>query len=114
MTAEQLSLDQLAGKKNQDSKWLINFLSGKDWITAHEILVSIGVPPTENNKRRLRLAADQSGGHVAGHQRGYKLVEQMTNDEYNWWRNEWLKAADNIRARVVESDRVFYARQSAN
>lgn len=97
---------------SQNVEWLVEFLSGRDWITAAEILAECRLPVTENHKRRLRSFADASGGRVAGHQKGYKLVKAMTGEEYQWWRNEWLKAAGNIQARVVESDKIFYGRQA--
>lgn len=77
-----------------DVEWFVDLLTGRDWITAGDILNEVGINPTapaENLKRQLRRLADGSGGRVAGHQRGYKI-------------------ADALRARVIESDRIFYGR----
>ena len=93
--------------------WFVEFLAGKDWITAAEILADCGRPVTENEKRKLRAWADLSGGRICGHQKGYKLVTSMTHEEYQWWRNEALKASDAIRSRVLESDKVFYGKVAA-
>jgi len=100
-----------AGSRN--AEWFVAFLEGRDWISASEILLELGQPATENMKRKLRKLADVSGGRICGHQKGYKLVLSMTREEYGWWRSEALKAADSIKSRVLESDRVFYGRAAA-
>jgi hypothetical protein len=97
---------------NTNVEWLVTFLQGRDWTTAAEILAANQLPVTENHKRRLRAFADASGGRIAGHQKGYKLVKAMTGEEYTWWRNEWLKASDSIKERVIQSDHIFYGRQA--
>jgi hypothetical protein len=95
-------------------EWLVKFLDGRDWITAAHILVLLKkAPDSENEKRRIRALADASEGRICGHQKGYKLATSMTNVEYTWWRNEWLKSSDAIRARVMESDKIFYGRKAA-
>lgn len=91
-------------------EWLVEFLRGRDWIRAAEILREIGREPTENEKRRVRAWADASEGRVCGHQKGYKLTTSMTHEEYTWWRNELLKTRASIDGRLVETDRVFYRR----
>lgn len=92
-------------------EWLVDFLQGKDWMTAGEILRQVQRPETDGNKRRLRMLAAASKGRVAGGQRGYKRVEEMTVEEYNHWRN-WMKSqSDEMTARILEADKVFYRRQ---
>ncbi len=98
---------------SQNVEWFVAFLQGHDWITAAELLRECNLDVTENNKRKLRALAEASEGRICGHQRGYKLTTTMTHEEYNWWRNEWLKADAAIQARVVQSDKVFYGRQKA-
>lgn len=93
-------------------EWFVAFLAGRDWLTAKAILDEIGQPPTENLKRKLRSLADASAGRVCGHQKGYKLCRSMTAEEYQWWRNEMLKMSDAIKARVLESDKIFYGRSA--
>jgi len=113
-TTEQAELPlykEAAGSANVE--WFVQFLQGRDWITAADILKEVFRPVTENEKRKLRGLADASEGRVCGHQRGYKLVQSMTQEEYNWWRNEVLKAVGALQGRVVESDKVFYSRKAA-
>ena len=98
---------------SRNVEWFVEFLEGRDWITAGDVLEEIGQPVTENSKRKIRAWADASGGRICGHQRGYKLVKAMTGEEYQWWRNEALKMADAVRARVIETDKVFYGRKKA-
>lgn len=100
-------------KSSLNVEWLVKFLEGRDWIMAKDILAEVGRPGTENQKRRVRAWADASGGRVCGHQKGYKLTTSMTHEEYNWWRNETLKGASSIQARVIESDKVFYSKKAA-
>lgn len=112
MTAEQPALPMFkSAPDGADSDWLVGLLAGRDWITARQILQLLGMEVSENHKRWLRKLADESQGRIAGHQQGYKLVRAMTGDEYQWWRNEWLKADASIRDRIREADIVFYARQ---
>ena len=55
--------------KSVNVEWFVGFLQGRDWMTAAEVLQTIGRPQTENEKRRLRAWADASEGRVCGHQR---------------------------------------------
>lgn len=100
-------------KGSRNVEWFVSFLEGRDWIVAAEVLREAGQEVTENNKRKVRSWADASGGRVCGHQKGYKLTGSMTHEEYQWWRNEAIKMADAVRARVIETDRVFYAKKAA-
>lgn len=95
-----------------DAEWLVTLLADRDWTTARELLVLLGLPVTENHKRWLRKLADESKGRIAGHQRGYKLVREMTGEEYQHWRNEWLKAITATQHRITEADGVFYGRKA--
>jgi hypothetical protein len=97
---------------SKNVEWFVAFLEGRDWITANDIFKDLGYTTvTENNKRKLRALADASAGRVCGHQKGYKLTRSMTKDEFDWWRNEILKISASLKARVVESDIVFFGRQ---
>jgi len=96
---------------SRNVEWFVEFLAGRDWITAEDVLKAAALPVNENNKRKIRRLADRSGGRVAGHQRGYKLTVSMTKEEHDWWRNEWLKSARAIQRRVIEVDIIFFARQ---
>jgi hypothetical protein len=115
MTTAQKELPMFAeAAGSQNVEWFVAFLEGRDWVVASVVLEELGHVPTENLKRRLRSLADGSEGRICGHQRGYKLVKAMTGAEYQFWRNEALKASDAIRARVLESDKVFYGRATTN
>lgn len=112
MSAEQPALPMFATvPEGADAEWLVRFLTGREWTTAREVLVLLGLPVTENHKRWLRKLADESKGRIAGHQQGYKLIGAMTSTEYHHWRNEWLKADASIRDRIREADIVFFGRQ---
>lgn len=92
---------------------LLDVLADGQWKTAAEVCVALGLEPTDNNRRKVRLLADASGGRVAGGQRGYKLVERMEATEFQHTRNWLLSQAREMTRRVLEMDRVFYRRQPA-
>ena len=90
---------------------MVMLLQGPDWRTAGELLVAMGKEVTEGNRRWLRELAHGSEGEIASGQCGYKLVREMTVEEYNHFRN-WMKAqADCMTGRILRSDKVFYGRQ---
>lgn len=91
--------------------FMIELLKGQDWRTAADLLKAIGCNDSESARRSLRNVAQASEGQIAGGQLGYKLVSEMTQEEYNHWRN-WMKSqADEMTARVLASDKVFYRRR---
>lgn len=93
-------------------EWLIELLDGRDWTPVDEILKAAQKPISEYNKRWVRKLAQRSKGRVGGGQNGYKLIRQMTSEEYQRWRN-WMKSqADEMTARILQADKVFYRRQA--
>jgi len=94
-----------------NAEWLVDQLRGNDWLTAKQILELIGRAACEDNKRWLRALAAASKGRIAGGQRGYRLVEEMSGEEFNHWRNWMKRQADFMTARILEADKVFYRRQ---
>ncbi len=90
---------------------LLDVLADGQWKTAVEVCEALGLEPTDNHRRKVRLLADASGGRVAGGQRGYKLVSRMEASEFQHARNWLLSQAREMNRRVLEMDRVFYARQ---
>jgi hypothetical protein len=94
----------------QEVDWLVERLSGAGWRTAAEILADAGLAATDARKRRLRQLADRSGGRIGGGQLGYKLVSEMTREEFEHTRR-WLNhQAEEMKRRVIEMDRVWFAR----
>jgi hypothetical protein len=63
--------------------------------------------------RKIRALAAASKGRIAGGQRGYKLIGEMTRDEFNHWRNWMLSQSAEMEARVVAADKIWFARQPA-
>lgn len=109
MTQAELPFSRAAMKT--DGQWLVRFLAGRDWMTAEEILVAQGREPTEAARRQIRAAASNSSGLIAGGQKGYKLILALTAEEYRHYRN-WMKSqADEMTARILASDKLWYARK---
>jgi hypothetical protein len=92
--------------------FVVNLLAGRKWITAAEILKEIGRPVNEGNKRWVRAMAEASRGRIAGGQHGYRLVKEMTAEEYGHWRNWMNHQSEVMKRRVIEGDKVFYGRTS--
>jgi hypothetical protein len=89
---------------------VLEILDGRGWMLAADLLRAMGITVSESNKRKLREIANQSEGQIASGQDGYKLVRDMTADEYNHFRNWMKRQADQMTARILRSDKVFYQR----
>jgi hypothetical protein len=114
---QEFSLERPKPKVSGAAKVLAELLReasrrGNGWMTASEILVEIGRPVNEGNRRWLRDLANESQGEIASGQLGYKLVREMTGEEYNHFRNWMKKQADEMTGRILRSDKVFYGRQA--
>lgn len=110
--ANEFQLPLFTAKPGSENvRFLVEMLAGQDWLNAREILGLMGRADTESNRRGIRALAEASEGKVAGDQRGYKLVKEMTGDEYNHWRNWMTRQAEKMRRRVVEADHIFYGRK---
>ena len=89
----------------------MRYLRDRDWTLSAQILGDLGRASTDTHTRWIRALAKASEGRIAGGQKGYKLVMNMTLDEYQHWRN-WMKSqADEMTARILEADKVWYSRQ---
>jgi len=93
-------------------KFLVELLTGKGWMTAKEIIAAIEEKTQRQVPDRLvRALASASQGRIAGGQKGYKLVQDMTHEEYNHWRHWMSSQADEMRRRVIEADKLFYRKK---
>lgn len=88
---------------------VVHLLRGVNWATAEEILVGMALPVTESAKRRIRKIASDSGGRIAGGQRGYKLVQEMTAEEFGHF-DRWMSHQETeMQRRRLEASRVFHS-----
>jgi hypothetical protein len=111
--AAQMELGTLPEKEAADPNVLrmILLLKGRDWTTADELLKILGLVPTETNRRKLRVWANESDGRIGSGQLGYKLVRAMTAEEYNHFRNAMASQAREMQRRILSSDKVFYRKK---
>jgi hypothetical protein len=80
-TAQPDLFDQPQHAADADLRWLEEFLrGGKCWFTAGDILLSLGRPASENNKRWLRALANASAWIISG-QSGYRHIENCSPEE---------------------------------
>jgi hypothetical protein len=91
-------------------RWLIETLRGRGWMTASELLEVANRKVTETEKRKVRSWCRASEGQVLGNQQGYRLMDGMTYEEFQHWRNTRLAAADEDKRAVLEADQRWYAR----
>ena len=115
---EELSFERAKQEREErtriaaDVMRMVLLLEGRGWMLADALLEEMGEERTESRRRWLRKLAAASEGRIAGGQEGYKLVREMTAEEFNHFRNAMKSQADEMLARVVASDRVFYARKA--
>jgi hypothetical protein len=100
------------GEDHPNIEWLVRLLEGRDWTKCDDILCAAGKEVGEYGRRWVRRLAQRSKGRVLGMpgQPGYKLTTGCTAAEYRHWRNVMKSQADEMTARVIAADRVFYAR----
>lgn len=113
LTFKPQAAPAIPGVTPANVEFLIAQLRGHDWQTAQHIGERIGwttpgTPLAENEKRWMRACASASEGRIAGGQKGYKLITDMTAEEYAHWRNAMMSQSDEMRQRVIDSDRVFF------
>lgn len=78
-----------ADKAAKDVQWLENLLAGAGtWMLASDILLSIGWPVNDANKRWVRQLASQSMEIISG-QKGYLHTTAASAEEVNHSAN-WL------------------------
>jgi hypothetical protein len=103
-------LDFFATDKPADAAWLIEHLRGRGWVNAGAILREIGAPDSDAARRRLRATAEASEGQVASGQGGYKLVQEMTKEEFDHFCAWMLSQAGKMQRRITLAQKVFFAR----
>jgi hypothetical protein len=94
--------------EGEDAAWLENLLKqARAWVTATEILYSIGKPASEDQKRWLRRLASASCWIISG-QKGYKHIEHATAEEID-------HCANGLESQAKEmSDRAGGIRRNAH
>lgn len=94
----------------EEIEYFVQMLEGKDWTTAEQLLEGLQRPVDENHKRRLRLIAHASGGRIAGGQGGYKLVVNMTAEEFGRIDAALSGQEASMARRRIEMANVFHSR----
>lgn len=110
----ELELPLFRAEPEKDYSWLMEILrssGGSGWLTAKQILDVTGQKDTDQNRRSIRAIAEISNGQIGAGQKGYKLVELMTIEEYNGYRNWMLSQTEKMQKRILASDKIFYARK---
>ncbi|MES2219375.1 MAG: hypothetical protein V4587_00225 [Acidobacteriota bacterium] len=97
---------------NPNVALFVSLLEGRSWVPAKQILIEMEKPVTEDSKRWLRALRRASTGRIAGGpgMPGYKLVLEMTAEEYGHWRNTMRSQTREMLRCVLQADKVFYRR----
>jgi hypothetical protein len=74
-------------------------LVSRDWMTAADILRSLGRPDTETDRRWVRKMAEDSGGDIISGQRGYRHTNTATIDEKCHAGNWLISQGNKMRER---------------
>lgn len=85
---------------------LVRLLRGMGWRTARQLTPLLDLPNTETGRRAVRDIADASQGQVAGGNEGYRLVVEMTEDEYQHALARMRKMGREILQRAAEMEAV--------
>lgn len=93
---------------------MIEFLSDGHWHRSSQLLKQMGLPFTDNNRRKLREIAENSDGMIAGGQAGYKLIELMTPEEFNHWYNWMRSQVRKMLRRTILSAKRYYRQHPRN
>lgn len=102
---EQLELSMRKGPKRPDPSELVAFLRGKGWMKADRIAQLTGW-----NDRDIRDLASASDDVISSPGRaGYKLLAEATREEYDRYRNGRRSQAREMIAKVIRTDRKFFA-----
>ena len=109
-SAQQLSLAfERQHAINAQAGELAAFLQGRGWMTAREICASL-----HWSDREVREAASTSDEIISyPGSPGYKLLKDCTKEEYDRYRDARKSQARDMIAKVVRTDRIFYARRAA-
>ena len=95
-------------------EWLVGILAGKDWMRAEAILQAEGLPVNETSKRRIRRLASESRGRIGSGQLGYKLIREMTAEEFGHF-DRWMAHQEaEMQRRRLEASRVFHSSTASN
>lgn len=104
--AEQLELKMRKGPARPNPAELVAFLQGKGWMKADQIAGQTGW-----DDRFIRDLASASDDIISSPGRaGYKLLAEATREEYERYRNGRRSQAREMIAKVIRTDRKFFAR----
>ena len=102
----QNEFDFTTGPKVPDASGLESFLRGKGWISAKDIAGQTGW-----NDRAIRKLASASDRIISAPGiEGYKLLAEATQEEYHHYRNARRSQVRSMLAKVIRTDRIYYAR----
>lgn len=95
-----------------DVEQVVALLKREHQLTAAEIAERLGLPPTENSKRKVRAIAKAARPGIVScaNSAGYMLLERCTLDEIWACINTWDKIERDARLTKAEYLRVYHAR----
>ena len=90
--------------------WLVNYLRGRRWVFARQILGALNISPTEDNKRWLRRVREATQGRVLGGpgMPGYMLLNEMSQDEFRHWRETMRSQAREMDLQIIQAEKRYH------
>jgi hypothetical protein len=90
--------------------WLVEYLDGKPFTPAANILQAMGMAATEDNKRWLRSVRVASGDRVIGGPGfpGYMLLKQMTIEDLQHWKRSMISQAKAMITAAIRTEKLHH------
>lgn len=92
------------------AEWLVEYLTGKPFTPAANILQAMGMTPTEDNKRWLRTVRAATGDRVIGGPGfpGYMLLRQMSIEDLQHWKRSMISQAKDMIRAAIRTERLHH------
>ena len=103
-----MQLDLRMGRPQGDRHnvaWLEEWLRGRGWVLARDILVANGMAATDAHRRWLRALAEQSA-EIASGQAGYALVTEISVEEIRHTATWYISQAKKMIRRGIALQRL--------
>lgn len=92
------------------AEWLVKFLAGKEFVKSKDVLIALGVPVNEDNKRWLRKVRVATGGRVIGGPGfpGYMLLRAMSPEHFQHWKRSMRAQAREMISESIRAEKLYH------
>lgn len=95
----------------QAAVWLQDYLKGRRFTPARQILAAAGLTGSEDNRRWLRRVRAATNGRVIGGpgMPGYCLLSEMSIEDFRHWTETMRSQAREMIAEVLRASKLYHA-----